>query len=352
MKTIIKIGECIMTKIIVLFNHKGGVSKTTTTFNLAWKISEMGKKVLVVDGDPQCNLTGMFLGDEFDEYYENDSTKNMNIKDAVSMAFKGRPQPIEAIICPKHIKNENLFIIPGHMDLSEYESSLSLAMNSNNAIVTLQNLPGAFYELIRKCSEMYNIDYVFIDMNPGLSAINQTLFIYSDAFIVPTNPDPFSVMALKTLKQTLPKWKKWAIQGRDLFGESSYPLPNSEMKFIGEIIQRFSLRNQKAARPYTSKISEIKDYIDNEFVEEMKRNNMVFEIDSKVNWEGLEGRCLGEIADFGSLIQKANEAMVPVFALTKVDMGAVGNVYDSMEAKRALFDEIFTKIALVVLELV
>ena len=60
------------------------------------------------------------------------------------------------------------------MDLSEYESSLNLALTSNNAILTLQNLPGAFYELIKKTCDKYDIDYVFIDMNPGLSAINQT----------------------------------------------------------------------------------------------------------------------------------------------------------------------------------
>lgn len=58
-----------MAKIVELFNHKGGVSKTTTSFHLAWKLSQQGKKVLLVDGDSQCNLTGMFLGETFDEYY-------------------------------------------------------------------------------------------------------------------------------------------------------------------------------------------------------------------------------------------------------------------------------------------
>lgn len=96
------------------------------------------KKVLLVDGDPQCNLTGIFFGDSFDEYYENNITKKMNIKDAVSDAFQGRPRPIEAIDCPTHRKNEDLYLIPGHMDLSEYESTLGLALNSNNAIITLQ----------------------------------------------------------------------------------------------------------------------------------------------------------------------------------------------------------------------
>ena len=331
-----------MAKTVVLFNHKGGVSKTTTTFNLAWKMTQLNKRVLLVDGDPQCNLTGMFLGDEFDEYYENDKTKEMNIKDAVSVAFNGRPQPIKTIDCPKHVKNEKLYIIPGHMDLSEYESSLSLAMYSNNAIVTLQNLPGAFYELIRLCAEQYSIDYVFIDMNPGLSAINQTFFIYCDAFIVPTNPDPFSLMALKTLETTLPRWKKWAAQARETFENSSYPLPETEMRFIGELIQRFSLRNQKAAKPYTAKIEEIKNFVNSSFADAMEKNDMLFTREEEF--------CLGEIPEFGALIQKANDAMLPVFALDKESMGTVGNIYDNMEQKREMFDDIFTIIARTVLE--
>ena len=62
-----------MEKIIVLFNHKGGVSKTTTTLNLGWKLAEKGKRVILADLDPQCNLTGMLLDfkgiDELTELY-------------------------------------------------------------------------------------------------------------------------------------------------------------------------------------------------------------------------------------------------------------------------------------------
>ena len=43
-------------KTVILFNHKGGVSKTLTTFNLAWMLTFKGKKVLIVDCDPQCNI--------------------------------------------------------------------------------------------------------------------------------------------------------------------------------------------------------------------------------------------------------------------------------------------------------
>jgi len=54
--------EGYMAKQIALFNHKGGVSKTTTTFNLGWMLAKKGKRVIIVDCDPQCNLTGMVLG--------------------------------------------------------------------------------------------------------------------------------------------------------------------------------------------------------------------------------------------------------------------------------------------------
>lgn len=339
-------------KIVVLFNHKGGVSKTTTTYNLGWMLTEFGKKVLFVDGDPQCNLTELFLHEEFDDYYLNDDTKKHNLKDALSVAFEGKPRPIEAINCFSPANNNNAYLIPGHMDLAEYESSLSLALNSNNAIVTLQNLPGSFYELIRLCCEKYGIDYVLIDMNPGLSAINQTFLMISDAFIVPTNPDPFSTMALKTLKGVLPRWKTQARNARQLFQDASYPLPETEIKFIGEIIQQFNLRNQKAARPYVGKIDEIKDYIENNFVPDLEQLDMVYDISPLLQKGLLKDHCLAEISEFGALLQKANDNAVPVFALTKEQIGERGPVLEQMESSRDRFRSIFENIANVVMELV
>ena len=328
-------------KILTLFNHKGGVSKTTTTYNIAWEIASFGKKVLLVDGDPQCNLSSLILGEKFYEYYEKNETKNQNIKDAVRVAFEGRPSPIQSIECYSSSRNGNLYLVPGHMDLSAYDSSLSMALTSTNTLTTLQNLPGSFYELIRLCSEKYDIDYVFIDMNPGLSSINQTFFMMVDGFIIPTNPDPFSTMALKTLQTILPRWKNWLKSSIEIFQDSAYPLPNAGMKFIGAIIQRFNLRKQAAAKPYTAKIDQIKKSIKENLIPVFQKEDMIF--DDPVLKE--REYCLAEISEFGALLQKANQIGVPIFALTDSEIQESGTVLEQMKTNRNRFKQIFSDLA-------
>lgn len=338
-------------KTIVLFNHKGGVSKTTSTFNIAWKLTDLGKNVLVVDGDPQCNLTGLVLGDSFEDYYENVDTNQNNIKDAIKVAFEGKPRPIEAINCINPPTNNKLYVIPGHPNLSEYDPSLSLAMNSNNAITTLQNLPGAFDELIRLCSEKLSIDYVFIDMNPGLSSINQALVMSADAFIIPTNPDPFSIMALRTLKNILPRWKQWAVNSKALFKDASYPIPDKAVKFMGHIIQRFNLRKGKAAKPYQDRISEINNVVEEELVPELNKFNMCFDISPLISEGIISTHCLAEISEFGTLLQKSQEYSIPVFSLSDSELGYTGTILEQLQENRKRFSEIFDNISRIIMKL-
>lgn len=327
-------------KTIILFNHKGGVSKTLTTFNIAWMLTLKGKRVLLADCDPQCNLSALLLGNQFDDYYTDKSTRTMNIKDGLRVAFESRPEPIKAIDCFVSPLNENLFLIPGHMDLSEYEPSLSLSMNSNNSMTALQNLPGALAQLIGLCAEQNDIDFVFIDVNPGLSALNQVAFTMSDRFIVPTNPDPFSLMALKTLLNVLPRWKSWADNTRPILEGASYPLPEAEMKFIGEISQRFSRRKGKPVSSYTSTIQEITKFIEGDFVERLKKFNMVCD---------REKYHIVEIPDFGAMLQKSNELGIPVYALRDNEIPG-GASFANTTAKRDEIKKMFSEIANTILE--
>lgn len=331
-------------KRIVLFNHKGGVSKTTSTIHIGWKLAET-QKVLLVDADTQCNLTGFFLGEQFDEYYLNDETKHQNLKDGVAASFEGRMTPIKPINCYQIPNNNNLFLIPGHPNLSEYETALSFAHNSNNAISTLQSLPGTFSAFLDLVEEKYDIDITLIDLNPSLSAINQNLFLSSHSFIIPTNPDPFSIMALKTLKQILPRWAHWKENNRYLFENSAYPMLDGTPKFLGSLIQKFNIRNGKANRPFRNNIDEIKSALRDEMTPVLTSQRLGLTNEEYSIPFIQDGYCLAEIPDFQSLINKSYEWGKPVFALSDEELGYTGKILTSQQEKLQLFNQNFSNIS-------
>lgn len=330
---------------LIFFDHKGGVSKTTTSFNLGWKLAELGKRVLLVDADPQCNLTGLILQDSFEEYYINETTKNNNLKDGVSPAFESKPEAISAFDCYQVTKNNNLFLLPGHPNLTEIEPQLSFAQNSNNAFSTMQNLPGAFNTLIELLIEKYEIDFVIFDVNPGLGAINQNLFSISDLFMIPTNPDPFSLMAIKTLSFVLPRWYVQSQQMSSMFASSSYPFPSKNPKLGGLLIQRFNIRNGKPNAPFRNNMNEILKEVNETLLPALNKANMLLQSEAYINSQIPENYCLSEIPDFQSLIQKANNAGVPVFAVTDAELDHSGTVLAQMQEKRTFFDKLFIEFA-------
>src|SRR5262245_51135324 len=128
-----------MHKTIALFNHKGGVSKTTTTFGLAWMLAEKGKRVVMIDSDPQCNLTGLVLGEDLDAFYSAHPTRHIHA--ALAPAFESQPREIAAVDCVEITTRPGLFLLPGHVNLSAYEVTLGIAQDLAGSISALKNLP-------------------------------------------------------------------------------------------------------------------------------------------------------------------------------------------------------------------
>lgn len=338
-------------KKIVLFNHKGGVSKTTSTFYLGWMIAEMGHKVLLVDADPQCNLTALFLGNDFDSYYCDPATCNQNIKDGVKNAFTGAPRPIEAVSCKSAPRNPNLFLLAGHMNLSEYEANLTFAFTASQAMMTLQSLPGSFNDLIEKTANAIGIEYVFIDLNPGLSTINQDFFLISDAFIIPTNPDTFSLMAIRSLSQILPRWVKWKENNISEYEKSAYPLPVGKPRFIGSLPQRFNIRNGMPTKPFRVKIDELQSIIDDTLMPALQNAGMLF-TPAQYSGAGIDSSCkLSEIKDFQGLAPKSLGVNVPVFALTDEELETKGAALDAQRNNRETFRGIYTAVANMIIKI-
>lgn len=235
-------------KKIAIFNHKGGVAKTTTTYQLGWQLAKSGRRVILVDTDSQCNLTLLGMqAEKFEAFYERED-KN-NLKDALSPAFEGKPALVQATNCQTFAGNENLFLLPGHLDFSEIEVPLGLSLDISNTFNGARNLPGAINYLVEQTAEKYQADYVLFDMNPSLSAINQVVFLSSDFFIIPTSPDIFSAMAIRSLARMLPQWERWAKQARSFFEDSEYPLPLTTPIFLGYTINDFKITGKGENRP-------------------------------------------------------------------------------------------------------
>ena len=116
------------------------MSKTTTVFNLSWMLATKGKRVVIADFDPQCNLTGMVLGykgvDDLQNTYRTDPPNN--VKDALSPAFESKPKPVAGADCVEVPGNSNLFLLPGHIGLAEYETTLGIAQELSGSLLALR----------------------------------------------------------------------------------------------------------------------------------------------------------------------------------------------------------------------
>ncbi|MFH0924331.1 MAG: AAA family ATPase [bacterium] len=335
---------------IALFNHKGGVSKTTTAFNLGWMIASKGKKVILVDCDPQCNLTGMVLGfknsDEFQAIYKEEGVRN--IRDGLAPAFESRPSPIEAVTCEAIDGQPNMVLLPGHIGLAEYEVTLGIAQELSGSLVTLQNLPGSIFHLFNLTAKRYNADFIIIDMSPSLGPINQNLLMISDFFLVPMAPDYFSVMATNSLASIIPKWRSWAEQAKTnpLLKNATYPFPTKIPKFIGTIVQKYRLREGNIPSSAFQKwIDEIEDGVKNKLIPVLKKNDMLLSDEHYTNAKITLGEPIMQMSDFNSLIALSQKHKAPVFSLTDEQLESTGIVLTTTKKSMNQFQKLYSESA-------
>jgi len=330
-------------EIITLFNNKGGVSKTTTTFNIAWKLAQIGKRVLMVDADPQCNLTELVINPLHSEDSVRDKVQGQdNIYAALDPVYNARPKQLEPVDCIEVEGQENLFLLPGHPGFAEYENTLSIAHQLSETLGPVRNVPGSLYRLIHLTAERYDIDYVLIDVSPSLGSLNQNIVTTSNRLIVPLCPDLFSGQAIDTLSRTLPKWTHWAKRASqlDILQEADYPFPAPSLTFTGYIIQRYKLRNNSPTKAFNEFFEDLKTRINDKLIPSFSDSKLIG--DDSQNAEDL---LLAQIPDFNTLIAASQGTGKPVFALSQEDTGHSGTVWDKDETKINELDNLFYDLA-------
>ena len=165
-------------KIIAIANQKGGVGKTTTSMNLAVCLAAKGKRVLLIDLDPQANATSG-LGVEFPEVPEDEEEPSYSLYHPLI----GDTPVAEKIIATRF---ENLAIIPSEMDLAGTEIELA---RTDNHLTRLQEILEPLHQ-----SDAY--DYCFLDCPPSLGVLMTAALAASDEVLIPLQCEWFGLEGL------------------------------------------------------------------------------------------------------------------------------------------------------------
>src|SRR5260370_31855631 len=118
-------------KRIALFNHKGGVGKTTLTVNIAAALGSMGKKVLLVDADPQCNVTSYLVAEDVLDTWldESDTSNGKTLWTALRPIVQATGDVYQ--IEPVEPRIRRVLLLPGDIRLSDFEQELTqMCVNS------------------------------------------------------------------------------------------------------------------------------------------------------------------------------------------------------------------------------
>lgn len=173
-------------KTIAIANQKGGVGKTTTAFSLGVALAQNNKKVLVVDADPQANLT-TYMG-----FYDEDNIP-VTLSTLMERYIDDEDiRPEESIIHHQ----ENIDLIPSNLNLSMTESNLLNAMSREYA------MKNCLSELKSK------YDYIIIDCMPSLSMITTNALATADEVIIPVQSQYLSARGMGNLLNIISKVKR------------------------------------------------------------------------------------------------------------------------------------------------
>ena len=290
---------------ITIYNHKGGVGKTTLAVNIAFALSSLGKSVLLIDSDPQCNLTSYLLADDVVDELLNYSNrkKGQTIWSAVKPVIDGTG----SVRLVDLMKIGDVALLPGDIRLSEFEEFLgdAWADGFKRRMGALRATSSVSY-LISSLASQRAFDFVFYDTGPNIGPLNRVLLLDSDFFIVPVACDLFSTRALATLGQTV---KKWIIDAEtiDAIAPDGAMVLNGRPEFLGYIPQRFKVYGQTMTLEASSYHKKIESRVHTDI------SSVLRKIDKKLAPARSVDPVVGQVQDLASIVQTAQREGVPIW---------------------------------------
>ena len=224
-----------MSRIIAIANQKGGVGKTTTAVNISTTLAKLGKKVLLIDGDPQGNATsGVGI----------DKDTEISLYDAIigDVDLKTTLQPTVV---------KNLLVCPSNMNLAGAEVELVSQMSRE-------------FRLKEKLDEVKDdFDFIFIDCPPSLGLITVNAFTAADSVLIPVQCEYYALEGLQQLLNTISLVKKHLNKNLEIEGAvlTMYDIrTNLSNQVVKEVKKHFDDKVYKTVIPRNIKLSEAPSY--------------------------------------------------------------------------------------------
>lgn len=235
---------------IAFLNNKGGVGKTTASAFIGYTLAQMGKKVLLIDCDPQANLTRDF-GIEPKEY-EGEQT----LPDAIASKVNKRGQRKSAVEFIQPTVYENIDVLMSKHELLRSFDDLAVALARGQRI---------FKKIVDDIKATDSYDYIICDMRPSLGIENTQILLGVDFVIIPTSCDRNSIEGLGELKE---------------FVEDCSD-SNENLKLLGVLFNNVDIKDSTSRQV----IDMVKELFGEELFETLVENSKVAE---KLPWTGFK----------------------------------------------------------------
>ena len=297
--------------VLAFFNNKGGVGKTMLAYHVAWMLNELGRAVVVLDLDPQANLTASFLDDgRVEQLWAG--ARRRTVYGALAPLFEG-----EGGVGDPHVEEvaPYLNLVPGDLLLSGAEQELSLAWpNSGDRQSRAFRVMASFATVAQRAAEQAYAEIVLVDVGPNLGAINRAAMVACDHVVIPLRPDLYSLQGLRNLGPTLDEWRRGWSDRYHRAPHADLGLPIGEMQPRGYVVLQHGTRVDRVVGAYDRWLRRIPA--------EYRRSVLGVSGDQAPKAID-DDYCLGLIKHYYSLAPLGQEARKPVFLLRSAD-GAIG----------------------------